>query len=53
MVNKDKAFDKLEELKMETYMKGEDLQKANERFEKWLSEQQVEENKKENPSLYR
>ena len=53
MVDKDKAFDKLEELKMEAYMNGEDLQKANERFEKWLSEQQIEENIKENPSLYR
>ena len=53
MVDKEKAFNKLEELKIEAYQKGEDLQKANERFEKWLIQQQIKENKKKNPSLYR
>lgn len=53
MVDKDKAHEKLEELRMEAYMNGEDLQKANERFEKWLTKQEIKQNIKENPSMYR
>lgn len=52
-MNKDKAFDKWQELRAKAYKKGEDLSKADKEFEQWLIKQQVEENKKENPSLYR
>ena len=47
------AFDKWQYERMKSYEKGEDLQKANERFEKWLTKQEIKENIKENPSLYR
>ena len=46
-------FEKLEEFKAEAKAKGESEEIAIQKFEKWLSEQQTEENKKENPSLYR
>lgn len=46
-------FEKLEEFKAEAKAKGENEEVAMQRFEKWLSEQQIEENIKENPSLYR
>lgn len=46
-------WDKWQQFRYEAYLKGEDMQKANERFEKWLIKQQIKENIKEKPYLYR
>ena len=39
-------FDKWQLLRMEAYRKGESLEKADKRFEKWLIKQQIKENQK-------
>lgn len=46
-------WDKWQQFKYKAYLKGEDMQKANERFEKWLIKKQIKKNKKEHPYLYR
>lgn len=53
MIDKDKAFDRWQSFRMEAYEKGEDMSKADAKFEKWLIRQQIKENMNENPSLYR
>lgn len=46
-------FDRWQYERMMSCRKGESMEKADARFEKWLNKKKVREEMKRNPSLYR